>query len=250
MERLGAQFYPNDATFPAAFLALRLEQAAAGLWPSAAERAAAGDRPVRALLLACRMSSPAVQRAYESLLGRRAPGIEDDALLVSPSLRAQLLRSLLALCQLAGGGEAGAAAAEGLGLAPVYSSQRRALAALADACDRWVPAAAAAAPCAVQRWASSREGRSCCQQGAADADALRTPRGPALPRPQVRARVAAAGHARGRGAGAGVRGGEAAAVEGKSCFGSGGHKFTLQHASGGRRQGGGGGDHAFAGIVI
>jgi hypothetical protein len=136
-ERLGPQFYPNNATFPVAFLALRLEQAAAGLWPAAAQRASPGDRPVRALLLGCRMSSPAVQRAYESLLARRAPGIEDEALLVTPALRAQLLRSLLALCQLAGGGEPGAAAAEGLGLAPVYSSQRRALAALADACDRW-----------------------------------------------------------------------------------------------------------------
>jgi hypothetical protein len=135
LEALGPRFFPNTSTFPAPCLTLRLEQAAAGLWPDPSEKPEPSDVVVRSLLRACKGSVPAVQRAYEALLGRKAQGIlEED--MPSPALRAQLLRSLLSLCHLVAGGAEANVWEEGAG-ALSFGSSRRAMRALADACDRW-----------------------------------------------------------------------------------------------------------------
>ncbi|EFN51092.1 hypothetical protein CHLNCDRAFT_141404 [Chlorella variabilis] len=96
VENLGEQFYPNDNSFPAAHVLMRLEQAAAGSWPSHTGVLLDSDRLLRAMVGACKGSYDAVVRVYESLLSVRGGDDAGDAL-HAPSLRLRLLRSLAAL---------------------------------------------------------------------------------------------------------------------------------------------------------
>jgi hypothetical protein len=155
----GGTFFPNDGSFPLPFVAFRLEQMAAGLWPPGAPPSSEPPPPgdsvsgvvSRCLSHACRGSLPSLQRAYELLLARRAPGVP-DAELASVRMRTQLLSSLLSQCrtaeeELSGtllapglGGGAGSGAPSGsspLALAAgAAAAAAREAGALADACER------------------------------------------------------------------------------------------------------------------
>jgi len=167
VERLGAPFYPNESSFPVAHVAFRLEQLAAGVWPASdvsdTERTT-DEAVVRALHGACKGNLAAVQRVYEVLLARRAPGISDVEL-SSVRVKTQLLRSLVHHCRAvqqevasalvtpgllppavaaAGGVPVGAIAAGaaapgsgGLFYMSALSTAQREAGALADACDRF-----------------------------------------------------------------------------------------------------------------
>lgn len=134
---LAEGFYPDEAALPLPLVALRLEGAAAGLWPhpGLAARPPHPEATVAALLASCRRSAQAVRRVYDVLLAARRGGAagglvgEDEA--GAPALRAQLLRSLRALCETAaeeaaasGRSDASAEAAEACGR---YASEARAL---------------------------------------------------------------------------------------------------------------------------
>ncbi len=93
-------------SFPIAHVALRLEQIAAGLWPTDAatnEPHPDPSRAVRALRAACSRAlggaGAAVLAVYEALLSKRVAGIADGELASAP-MRLQLLRSLAALCNV------------------------------------------------------------------------------------------------------------------------------------------------------
>ncbi|KAJ9533495.1 hypothetical protein QJQ45_026554, partial [Haematococcus lacustris] len=160
VERLGAQFYPNEASLPLPHCAFRLLQLATGLWPALQgpgtdfgpssghqqqQQQAGGDAVAAALVGACRGSLPAAQRVLELLLSRRAPGVP-EASLASLSIRTAVLAALSSLVysmqselssaltlpgfsSLAQRGQAGPGQ-------PLSSAQREARG-LVDACDRY-----------------------------------------------------------------------------------------------------------------
>ncbi|PSC67210.1 nuclear pore complex NUP155 [Micractinium conductrix] len=96
VESLGVQFYPNEDSFPAAHVLMRLEQAGAGAWPEQTEVEQGSDRLLQAMVVACKGSYDAVVRVYEALLSVRGGDEAGDAL-HAPSLRLRLLRSLAAV---------------------------------------------------------------------------------------------------------------------------------------------------------
>ena len=99
---LGRRFFPNDAALPLPHLVLRLEQVAAGLWPSTGEAEQGDDGVVaRALLTTCCGSHEAVLRCYADVLAARPGQSRDVDALQSPRLRTRVLRSLLAACRAA-----------------------------------------------------------------------------------------------------------------------------------------------------
>lgn len=99
---LGRRFFPSDAALPLPHLVLRLEQVAAGLWPSAGAEEEADEGVVaRGLLTACCGSHEAVLRCYADVLAARAGQSRDAEALQSPRLRTRVLRSLLAACRAA-----------------------------------------------------------------------------------------------------------------------------------------------------
>jgi len=160
VERLGSQFFPSEASFPATHVAFRMEQVAAGLWPTAHAAATTaadgykGDAMARAILGACHNSLPAALRVYELLLARRAPGVP-EAELAQVRLKVSLLRSLAHLCRAAQAEVVsalvapGLPAADGLALATGMGPGRaagpqaaltlahREAGNLADACERY-----------------------------------------------------------------------------------------------------------------
>ncbi|KAF5829261.1 Non-repetitive/WGA-negative nucleoporin C-terminal-domain-containing protein [Dunaliella salina] len=160
VERLGSQFFPHEASFPATHVAFRMEQVAAGLWPTAHAAATTaadgykGDAMARAMLGACHNSLPAALRVYELLLARRAPGVP-EAELAQVRLKVSLLRSLAHLCRAAQAEVVsalvapGLATADGLALATGMGQGRaagpqaaltlahREAGNLADACERY-----------------------------------------------------------------------------------------------------------------
>ncbi|PRW05942.1 nuclear pore complex Nup155 isoform B [Chlorella sorokiniana] len=95
-EALGEHFYPNDNSFPAAHVLMRLEQAAAGSWPVHTGVAQDSGRVLQAMVTACRGSHDAVVLVYEALLSIRGGDEAGDAL-HAPALRLRLLRSLAAV---------------------------------------------------------------------------------------------------------------------------------------------------------
>ncbi|KAI3427442.1 hypothetical protein D9Q98_010357 [Chlorella vulgaris] len=96
VEALGEQFYPNENSFPAPHVLMRLEQAAAGTWPQQTSMPQDSGRLLRAMVSACNGSFDAVVRVYEALLSTRGSDEGGDAL-HAPLLRLRLLRSLAAL---------------------------------------------------------------------------------------------------------------------------------------------------------
>ncbi|KAK9806121.1 hypothetical protein WJX72_002210 [[Myrmecia] bisecta] len=96
VEGLGQRFYPNDVAFPAAHVALRLEQVAAGQWPERAQPLPAVERVAAVLLKACGDAEDAVLRIYDALLSVRGSE-EHGEELHAPLLRLRLLRSALFL---------------------------------------------------------------------------------------------------------------------------------------------------------
>jgi hypothetical protein len=132
---LGERFYPNETSFPASSVLMRLEQAAAGTWPLPPRHDVELDStPVqRAILAACGNSYEAVVRVYEALLSSRGNDPYAEELQV-PSFRLRILRSLRDV--IAAGkqkaAERGPAAASGYaGL----RAARRELGVLAAACE-------------------------------------------------------------------------------------------------------------------
>lgn len=89
---MGERFWPSDNAFPVAAVLLRLEQAAAGTWPTPTGIELDSAPAQRAVLSACGMAFDAVVRAYESLLSARGSDPHGDEL-SSPALRLRLLRS-------------------------------------------------------------------------------------------------------------------------------------------------------------
>lgn len=90
---LGERFFPNESSFPASQVLLRLEQAAAGLWPRPTGVELDSIPAQQALLAACGGSYEGVVRAYEGLLSARPSDPHGDEL-AAPPLRLRLLQSL------------------------------------------------------------------------------------------------------------------------------------------------------------
>lgn len=131
VSNLGEKFYPNEASFPAAAVLMRLEQAAAGTWPAASGISLESTPAQRALLAACGGSYEPVVRAYESLLSTRGSAqLSED--LQRPAMRLRLLRSLRDI--VAAGRDRAADRAPATGYAGVRSG-RRELGVLAAACE-------------------------------------------------------------------------------------------------------------------
>ena len=128
---LGEKFYPNEASFPAAAVLLRLEQAAAGSWPLASGISLSSTPAQRALLAACGGSYEPVVRAYESLLSARGSAQLSEEL-QTPAMRLRLLRSLRDV--VANGRDRAADRGPATGYAGVRSG-RRELGVLAAACE-------------------------------------------------------------------------------------------------------------------
>ena len=130
---LGERFYPNEASFPAAAVLCRLEQAAVGVWPVATGIVVDSTPAQRAILAACDGSYEAAVRAYESLLSVRGGG--GDAMgeeLHLPTLRFRLLQSLKGV--IAAGRDRAADRAPSAGYAGVRAG-RRELGVLVAACE-------------------------------------------------------------------------------------------------------------------
>lgn len=135
VSHLGERFYPNESSFPASSVLMRLEQAAAGTWPvPPRHEVELESTPVqRAILAACGNSYESVVRVYESLLSSRGndPYAEE---LQDHSFRLRILRSLRDV--IAAGKEKAAerapAAASGYA---VGRAARRELGVLAAACE-------------------------------------------------------------------------------------------------------------------
>jgi nuclear pore complex protein Nup155 len=92
---LGERFYPNESSFPASSVLMRLEQAAAGSWPTIPRHEVELDStPVqRAILAACGTSYEAVVRVYETLLSSRGNDPYAEEVQV-PTFRLRILKSL------------------------------------------------------------------------------------------------------------------------------------------------------------
>eukprot|EP00898_Chlorokybus_atmophyticus_P007513 jgi/Chlat1/7763/Chrsp66S07231 len=130
VQRLGGKLYPNESSFPFAFVAARLERLAYA--------AQYDDRRAvpSALLHACKRAYEPVVRVYESLLARRAE-------LPEPGLRLRLLQSLLwALQQWAHELQTAPAGRSpyrpmARGFIGAYAGAREALGTLVDLCGRY-----------------------------------------------------------------------------------------------------------------
>lgn len=133
-ESLGERFFPNEASFPAPHVALRLEQAAAGSWPHATGVEQGSGRVVRAMVGACRGSYDAAVRAYGALLAVRGGDPQSEEL-HAPALRLRLLRALALAISAARDKllDAAPGAALGAGL----RGGRREVGALAAACEAY-----------------------------------------------------------------------------------------------------------------
>jgi nuclear pore complex protein Nup155 len=133
---LGERFYPNEASFPAAHVLLRLEQAAAGMWPAASGVQLPSAPAQRALVGACRGSHDVAVRAYEALLAARG-GDPHGEELHAPFLRLRLLRSLRDVIEAGRDAAADRAPAAAGGYAGSGRGGRRELGVLAAACEAY-----------------------------------------------------------------------------------------------------------------
>lgn len=145
---------PISRSFPAPHVAFRLEQIAAGLWPTppagtpapppASDHAAGSSSGVvaHAVLAACRGSLPSAQRCYELVLSRRAGSLVPGAEAAPVRLRTAMLRSLCVLCRAAASELGSSVIGPGLGGVSVVGGQQgagvqREVGGLMDACERY-----------------------------------------------------------------------------------------------------------------
>jgi len=135
VSHLGERFYPNESSFPASSVLMRLEQAAAGTWPvTPRHEVELESRPVqRAMLAACGNSYESGVRVYESLLSSRGNDPYAEELQVH-SFRLRILRSLRDIIAAGKDKAVERAPAAASGYAGVRAA-RRELGVLAAACE-------------------------------------------------------------------------------------------------------------------
>jgi nuclear pore complex protein Nup155 len=135
VSHLGERFYPNESSFPASSVLMRLEQAAAGTWPVIPRHEVELEStPVqRAMLAACGNSYESVVRVYESLLSSRGNDPHAEELQVH-SFKLRILRSLRDVIAAGKQKAAERAPAAASGYAGVRAA-RRELGVLAAACE-------------------------------------------------------------------------------------------------------------------
>ena len=121
IEPLGFDFHPNDSSFPLLHVINRVQQMTLGIWPFPPTSPAAAPRSgsegaslisgseasdvQRSILRACHGSTPALIRAYETLIfaAGRASGFSPDQsrALSGAAFRCGLIKSLLLVCKVA-----------------------------------------------------------------------------------------------------------------------------------------------------
>lgn len=178
VEALGETFYPNESSFPATHITMRLESIAGGHWPSPESPPApspnissmsgggdvlgggGGSRVARALVKACKGGAEAVVRVYEELLTSPGGGGQDvdggvgggnddgskEMLLQSPEFRLRLLKSAFVVTLAARESVSNKAAIGGGGAGTtaiggggmLRAGGRREASLLAAACDAFV----------------------------------------------------------------------------------------------------------------